>query len=85
LGPQEIILHALFESGTTEVQHLERYIKDDVVRYGGRLSDLERKLGQVYQEHMETEADVLDDEELFADGGDALIRCVHVFIYLFVC
>lgn len=49
---QEIILHALFESGTTEVQDLERYIKDDVERYGGRLSELDRKLDTAYQEQV---------------------------------
>lgn len=58
---------------------MERYIKDDVVRYGGRLSDLERKLGQVYQEHLEAEAGVVDDDELFADDGEALMRFAKTF------
>lgn len=47
---QEIILHTLFESGTTRIQDLERYIKDDVVRYGSRLGDLEKKLVGAYRE-----------------------------------
>lgn len=47
---QEIILHTLFESGTTKIQDLERYIKDDVVRYGSRLGDLEKKLVGAYRE-----------------------------------
>lgn len=47
---QEIILHTLFESGTTKIQNLERYIKDDVVRYGSRLGDLEKKLVGAYRE-----------------------------------
>jgi hypothetical protein len=29
---------------------LERYIKDDVVRYGGRLGDLEKKLVGAYHD-----------------------------------
>jgi transcriptional activator SPT7 len=40
----------LFESGTTKIQDLERYIKDDVVRYGSRLGDLEKKLVGAYRE-----------------------------------
>ena len=47
---QEIILHTLFESGITRVGDLERYIQDDVVRYGGRLSELGKKLDNAYQE-----------------------------------
>lgn len=47
---QEIILHTLFESGITRVYDLERYIKDDVVRYGSRLSELEKKLANAYRE-----------------------------------
>jgi transcriptional activator SPT7 len=45
---QEIILHALFESGTSKIQNLERYIKDDVIRHGSRLADLEKKLVGAY-------------------------------------
>ena len=47
---QEIILHTLFESGTTRVGDLERYVQDDIVRYGGRLSELGKKLDNAYQE-----------------------------------
>jgi transcriptional activator SPT7 len=49
-GSQEIILHTLFESGTSKVQDLERYITDDVLRYGSRLGDLEKKLIGAYRE-----------------------------------
>lgn len=48
--PQEIILHTLFESGITRVYDLERYVKDDVVRFGARMTDLEKKLGSAYME-----------------------------------
>ncbi len=47
---QEIILHTLFESGASKVQELERHISDDIERYGGRLSDLEKKLVSAYRE-----------------------------------
>ncbi|OJT07920.1 Transcriptional activator spt7 [Trametes pubescens] len=60
---EEIILHTLFESGITRVGDLERYIKDDVVRYGGRLADIEKKLASVYQEATTEEA--WDDDALF--------------------
>ncbi|EJD40346.1 hypothetical protein AURDEDRAFT_187007 [Auricularia subglabra TFB-10046 SS5] len=47
---EEILLHTLFESGTTQVSDLEKYVKDDIVRYGGRLGELERKLENAYRE-----------------------------------
>ena len=47
---KEIILHTLFESGITRVYDLERYVKDDVVRFGARMTDLEKKLGSAYLE-----------------------------------
>ena len=40
----------MFESGTSKIQELERYISDDVERYGGRLVDLEKKLVSAYRE-----------------------------------
>ncbi|OAX33132.1 hypothetical protein K503DRAFT_794579 [Rhizopogon vinicolor AM-OR11-026] len=63
---EEIILHTLFESGITKIQDLERYIKDDVVRHGARLVDLEKKLVGAYREAVE----VLDDDALFAGEDD---------------
>ncbi|KAF8210067.1 hypothetical protein K438DRAFT_1959354 [Mycena galopus ATCC 62051] len=65
MTPEEIILHTLFESGISRVQDLERYISDDVERYGTRLGDLEKKLVGAYREV--TAVDVLDDEGLFED------------------
>lgn len=47
---QEIILHTLFESGISGVQDLERYLADDVERYGSRLGDIEKKLVGAYRE-----------------------------------
>ena len=47
---QEIVLHSLFESGVPQVSDLERYIKEDIVRYGARMTDLEKKLRNAYTE-----------------------------------
>lgn len=61
-------MHTLFESGTSRIQELERYINDDVIRHGNRLNDLEKKLSNAYQEFTSTEA--LDDDALFANEDD---------------
>ena len=45
---QEIILHTLFESGSSKIQDLERYISDDIERYGARLTELDKKLVSAY-------------------------------------
>ncbi|KAI0774954.1 hypothetical protein BD413DRAFT_611933 [Trametes elegans] len=68
MTPEEIILHTLFESGITRIGDLERYVKDDVVRYGGRLADLEKKLANAYREATTEEA--WDDEALFRMEGE---------------
>ncbi|KAK7691944.1 hypothetical protein QCA50_005349 [Cerrena zonata] len=65
MTPEEIILHTLFESGTTHVSELERYVRDDVVRYGSRLADLDKKLSTAYSEA--TSAEAWDDDALFKD------------------
>ncbi|KAH9922095.1 uncharacterized protein B0H18DRAFT_1121112 [Fomitopsis serialis] len=63
MTPEEIILHTLFESGTTRIYELDRYVKDDVVRYGGRLAELEKKLANAYRDATTEEA--WDDDALF--------------------
>ncbi|KAJ6592683.1 hypothetical protein B0H19DRAFT_1245522 [Mycena capillaripes] len=72
MTPEETILHTLFESGISRVQDLERYISDDVERYGARLGDLEKKLVGAYRE-VTAAVDHLSDEGLFEeeeeDGG----------------
>jgi len=50
VATKELILHTLFESGTSKVQDLERYIRDDVERYSSRLNELERKIVGAYRE-----------------------------------
>ncbi|EPQ55264.1 hypothetical protein GLOTRDRAFT_138865 [Gloeophyllum trabeum ATCC 11539] len=64
---EEIMLHTLFESGTTKIQDLERYIKDDVIRYGSRLGELEKKLVTAYTDAAD---EPLDDDALFAHEDD---------------
>ncbi|KAF9075526.1 hypothetical protein BDP27DRAFT_1358714 [Rhodocollybia butyracea] len=65
MSAEEIILHTLFESGISEIQDLERYVADDVERYGSRLADLEKKLVGAYREV--TSVETLEDEGLFDD------------------
>lgn len=71
MSNEQIILHALAEHGISEVQELERYIKDDVERYGSRLQDLERKLVHAYDE--QTQAAAIEDDELFDEDNEALV------------
>lgn len=40
----------MFESGSYKVQNLERYIFEDVDRYGTRLGELDKKLVSAYCE-----------------------------------
>ena len=40
----------MFESGVVQVYELERYIRDDVERYGVRLKELEKKLVGAYRD-----------------------------------
>ncbi|KAG8996893.1 Transcriptional activator spt7 [Tulasnella sp. 427] len=68
MTPEEILLHTLFENGTMEVQELERYIKEDVERYGNKITELEKKLSQAYRE---VELGPIDDA--LASDRDALV------------
>lgn len=63
MPPEEIVLHTLFENGVTEVNQLERYVRDDVQRYGGRLQEILRKLQTAYREQSEKELDEEDYDE----------------------
>lgn len=65
------MLHTLFENGTMETQELERYIKDDVERYGSKISDIERKFTQTY--HELTEPITMEDDAFLDESGDALV------------
>lgn len=54
-----------------EVQELERYIKEDVERYGNKITELEKKLSQAYRE---VEIGPIDDA--LASDRDALVAYV---------
>ncbi|KAF9524724.1 hypothetical protein CPB83DRAFT_860781 [Crepidotus variabilis] len=68
MTPEEIILHTLFESGTSKVQDLDRFISDDIERYGTRLGEVEKKLVSAYRET--TAGELLEDEGLFEEESD---------------
>ncbi|KAH6897911.1 SAGA complex protein [Coprinopsis sp. MPI-PUGE-AT-0042] len=69
MTPEEIILHTLFESGVSKVHELERFISDDVERYGARLSEMEKKLVGVYRD-VTAGHEVLEDEGLFEEEDE---------------
>lgn len=52
----------------SRIAALDKYIGDDIQRHGNRLSELEKKITNVYQEFTATEA--LDDDTLFANEDD---------------
>ncbi|KAK7029559.1 Transcriptional activator spt7 [Paramarasmius palmivorus] len=66
---EEIILHTLFESGMSKVSDLERYVSDDVERYGSRLGDLEKKLVGAYREVTAVDT-VVDEDGIFAEDSE---------------
>ncbi|KAH7099858.1 hypothetical protein BKA62DRAFT_831355 [Auriculariales sp. MPI-PUGE-AT-0066] len=68
MSGEEILLHTLFEHGIPDIAELEKYITDDVVRYGSRLSDNQRKLENAYRDLTTVTAEELGD--LDAEGED---------------
>lgn len=85
MTPEEIILHTLFESGVTRIQDLERYVRDDVERYGVRLGELENKIVGAYREAASGGVMEMDDEAMFEDDDeeDAGILALCVLCFLF--
>lgn len=94
---QEIILHTLFESGTSKIQDIERYISDDVERYGARLTDLEKKLASAYREtvggllcslpawylcHSQTAVEILEDGGLFDSEDEEDTGALAMYVSL---
>ncbi|KAJ1022251.1 hypothetical protein NDA13_005164 [Ustilago tritici] len=77
MSAEEMILHTLQETQGTEVAGLENYIKNNVERYGSKMSDLLRKLRSSYREQFTLSTErgrgVIEDEALFADNGEALV------------
>lgn len=54
------MLHTLLESGVPEVRRLDAYIRDDVERYGSRLTDLERKLHNAWEDEVRNARAILN-------------------------
>lgn len=77
MSAEEMILHTLQETQGTSVHSLENYIRNDVERYGTKMSDLLRKLRSSYREQFTLSTErgrgVIEDEALFADNGEALV------------
>ncbi|EAU92016.1 hypothetical protein CC1G_06003 [Coprinopsis cinerea okayama7 len=69
MTPEEIILHTLFESGIFKIQELERFISDDIERYGMRLGELEKKLAGAYRD-VTSGHEALEDEGLFEEDDE---------------
>lgn len=68
MSGEEIILHALFEGGVRETADLDGYIREDVLRHGTRLAELEKKVHSAFGELGGTDA--LDDAALFGEDGE---------------
>lgn len=47
-------MHTLFENGIPEISELEYYIKDDIVRHGARMLDVEKKLSNALADAVST-------------------------------
>ncbi|VDB88911.1 unnamed protein product [Peniophora sp. CBMAI 1063] len=67
MSGEEIILHALFEGGVRSPGELEGYVREDVIRHGTRLGELEKKVHSAFGELGGGEA--LDDVGLFGEEG----------------
>lgn len=73
MGAEEMVVHALHNSGGTHVQKLDAYIKNDVERYGVRLREWLRKSQSAYREQLTNLGRaVVEDDELLARDGEAL-------------
>lgn len=69
MSVEEIILHAMFESGGIDVRSLESYVADDVVRYGNKMSDLFRKLRASYRDTLiNTDLTMADEAAYFGSS-----------------
>ncbi|KZV63639.1 hypothetical protein PENSPDRAFT_757821 [Peniophora sp. CONT] len=65
MSGEEIILHTLFEGGVREPEELDAYIREDVLRHGNRLAELEKKVHSAFGELVPPDA--LDDAALFGE------------------
>lgn len=73
MSVEELILHALHENGGMGISVLEKYVSNDVLRYGHKMSELLRKLRSSYRETLGSADIVMADEVAFFapehDGG----------------
>lgn len=73
MSAEEMVVHALQNSGGTHVPKLDAYIRNDVERYGARLREWLRKLQGAYREQLANLGrTVVEDEALLAHDGEAL-------------
>lgn len=70
MSVEEIVLHSLFENGGMDVRNLESYTVDDVLRYGGKMSELLRKLQSSYRDTLNTTNLTMEDEAYFAENAE---------------
>ncbi|PLW38984.1 hypothetical protein PCASD_08451 [Puccinia coronata f. sp. avenae] len=74
LSASEMIYQTLRANGVGGLDELESYVKDDVDKYGNKLSDLLRKLQAGYGNGLAgTAAKVIGDEDFFSRDGEALM------------
>lgn len=71
MSVEEIILHTLFENGTTELRALERYIEEDVIEYGKSLKGISTPMHQLYNDALdEIPPSAVAPESLFTGDDD---------------
>ncbi|CAG8591540.1 4792_t:CDS:10, partial [Paraglomus occultum] len=70
MTPEEILLHTLNENGVSSVNELDSYTRDEVERYGVRLSDVNRRLEATYTELL-AQDDKEAEEPSFSDNDEA--------------
>lgn len=73
MSAEEMVVHALHNSGGTHVRKLDAYVKNDIERYGVRLREWLRKLQTAYKEQLTNLGRAaVEDDELLARDGEAL-------------
>lgn len=74
---QNILLHALKENGVSAPSTLIDFVQEDIDRYGSQLTLLKAKLQKAREVQLsEVGVDEMNEENLFYDDGEPLIRCV---------
>ncbi|CAI2172242.1 14779_t:CDS:10 [Funneliformis geosporum] len=74
-SPEEIIKKTLYENGATSFKDLESYVRDDIVRYGSKLKEIQRRLVNAYKDSLiqpdntEAEEDLPENDDVFITGN----------------